>query len=86
MCRDVLASRELLGVAHGMPWYYTHPQNTVDQEKGQEYAHNTLADTPTIPHPQNKMATCYYVPIEDQRLKQAYCDSDRSQVSPFGVL
>ena len=32
-----------------------------------EYTHNThsqnsLADTPTIPHLQNEMATCYYAP------------------------
>ena len=28
------------------------------------------------------LCTC----LEDQRLNQAYCDSDRFQVSPFGVL
>ena len=37
-------------------------------------------------HPQNKMATSPPMCLEDQRLKQAYCDSDRFQVSPFGVL
>ena len=53
--------------------HHTHPQNTVEKEKGQTHTHKT------------KWLLAITCP-EDQRLKQAYCDSDCFQVSPFGVL
>ena len=51
----------------------TPPQNTADQEKGQTHTHKT------------KWLLAIMC-LEDQRLKQAYCDSDRFQVSPFVAL
>ena len=65
----VLASRELLGVAHGMQVARpcTHPQMKV------KHTHKT------------KWLLAIMC-LEDQRPKQAYCDSDRFQVSPLGVL
>ena len=46
----------------------THPQNTVDQEKSLTHTHKT------------KWLLAIMC-LEDQRPKQAYCDSDRFQVS-----
>ena len=68
MCRDVLASRELLGVAHGVQ--VACPCHPPTNEKGQTHADKT------------KWLLAIMC-LKDKRLKQAYCDSDRFQVSPF---
>ena len=74
-CAGMSSLRENCWVWHMACRWHAHntqPQNIVDQEKGR-HIHKT------------KWLLAIMC-LEDQRLKQAYCDSDRFQVSPFGVL
>ena len=69
MCRDVLASRELLGVAHFVMW---HAYHFLPQKK--------KVNRTFIPTHYTKWLRAI-VHLEDQRLKQASCNSERFQVS-----
>ena len=52
--------------------------------RGTWHAGGTLI-APTHPQMKHTPTKQYGYLLEDQRPKQAYCDSDRFQISPFGV-